>query len=518
MKIVRVREMRKIDRRAIKGLGIPGVVLMENAGQSVLTAMEDFFDFAGIRKVTIVCGRGNNGGDGFVVARYLMNEGISVNTFIVGDPSIIKGDAKRNRDIFFGLGGKITPVRSKRSLERLRESLGDSDICVDAIFGTGFSGIIRGIAQEVVSAINESSAFIVSVDSPSGIDSDTGGVAGEAIQADLTVTMGLPKVGQLLYPGRYYVGELYIADIGFPEHVIDDVNPMGALVEQDIIQRFLPWRAPNLHKGAFGKALIVSGSTGMSGAAAMSGTSALRAGAGLVYLAIPESLNPILEEKCTEVITIPVLQTKTGAISIDAYEKIMEKVADVDVVAVGPGLSQDPETKKMVRKVVEDAPIPLVIDADGINALVNNTAILKKRIRATIVTPHPGEIARLIKRSVREIEEDRVGICTTYAKRWGVVLVLKGAPTVIAHPDGQYWINSHVNSGLATAGSGDVLTGLIVGFLAQKTSPIAAAVSGVYIHSYAGELLRETKGEHGLIAGDLVDSIPEAIVKTLKEK
>ncbi|MCK4397064.1 NAD(P)H-hydrate dehydratase [candidate division WOR-3 bacterium] len=517
MKIVSIKEMREIDRMAIKELGIPGVVLMENAGQSVVSAMEDFFGLENVHKVTVVCGKGNNGGDGFVVSRYLINQKISVDVYIMGTVSSIVGDAKKNLDILAGLGLNPKVIVSKKDLRELRTSLTHSGIAVDAIFGTGFSGKIRGITEDVVKELNEAGINIVSVDTPSGIDSDTGAVSGEVVQADLTVTMGLPKVGQFLYPARHYVGELYVADIGFPEQVINDVEVKGTLVDNEVLRRFIPWRAPNLHKGAFGRILIIAGSTGMSGAAAMAATSALRAGAGLVYLAIPEHLNPILEAKCTETITIPLPQTEDGSISLKAYTKIMDEIKKVDVVAIGPGMSQHPETQKLVRKVAENANAPLLVDADGINALVGYTKVLKKRKKPTVITPHPGEMARLIESNARDIERNKVEVSRRYASKWGVILVLKGAPTVTSEQDGSFWLNPHVNSGLATAGSGDVLTGLIIGFLAQKTTPLAAAVSGVYIHSLAGEILKEKMGEHSIIAGDLIDAIPSAILKALKE-
>ncbi len=517
MRVVSVKEMREIDRIAIKKLGIPGVVLMENAGQSVVSAMEDFFDLENVKEVTIVCGRGNNGGDGFVVARYLMNQKIDVCVYIIGNVSSIVGDAKTNLDIIKGLGLKPKTIKNKSDLRKLKLSLSASDIVVDAVFGTGFSGKIRGIGEDVVKEINESGRKIVSVDTPSGIDSDTGNVSGVAIKADLTVTMGLPKTGQFLYPAKHYTGELYVADIGFPEQVIENVNAGGTLVDDEILRRFIPWRAPNLHKGAFGRILIVAGSTGMTGAAAMAATSALRAGAGLVYLAIPEHLNSILETKCTETITIPVPQTDNGSISLKAYDIIMEQASGVDVMAIGPGLSQRPETQELVKKIVKNANIPLLIDADGINALAGHTTILKKRKRPTIITPHPGEMARLINHSAGEIDKNRIIISQKYASEWGVILVLKGAPTVISDQEGKFFLNPLVNSGLATAGSGDVLTGLIIGFLAQKTTPLAAAVSGVYIHSLVGEVLKEKMGEHSIIAGDLIDAIPQAITKALKD-
>lgn len=514
MKIVSVKEMRAIDRASIKGLGIPGVILMENAGQSVVDAMADFFEMEGVGKVTVVCGRGNNGGDGFVIARCLMNQGIAVDVFIVAESlSSISGDAKKNLDVLKKLGFKPQTVKSKNDIGKLRVSIYSSDIVVDAIFGTGFSGELRGIAGLVVREMNESGIPIVAVDTPSGINSDIGAVAGAAIKADLTVTMGLPKQGQFLYPARHYVGELYVADIGFPEQAIEKVSPRGTLVDSPVVQRFLPWRAPNLHKGAFGRILIIAGSTGMTGAAAMSGISALRAGAGLVYLAIPEHLNTVLETKCTEVITVPVPHTSDGSISLGAYGGLMERMEGVDVAAIGPGMGQNKETQKFVRKVVRDAKVPLLIDADGINALVGNLSTLKKRSMPTIITPHPGEMGRLINVSAAAIESNKIAVARQYASKWSVILVLKGAPTVIAEPDGSFWLNSHVNSGLATAGSGDVLSGLIIGFLGQRTTPLAAAVSGVHVHGVCGELLLDEVGEHAMIAGDLMDTIPEAIKK-----
>jgi hydroxyethylthiazole kinase-like uncharacterized protein yjeF len=434
--------------------------------------------------------------------------------FLIADSlSSVTGDAKKNLDILKRLGKKPQLIKTKRDIGTLRVSIYSSDIVVDAIFGTGFSGSLGGIAEMVVGEMNESGIPLVAVDTPSGIDSDIGSVAGTAIKAELTVTMGLPKQGQFLYPARHYVGELYVADIGFPGQAIEAVAPLGTLVESGVVQRFLPWRAPNLHKGAFGRILIIAGSTGMTGAAAMSATSALRAGAGLVYLAIPEHLNPILEAKCTEVITVPVASSSDGSISMDAYGALEEKIGEVDVVAIGPGMGRNRETQELVRNVVMKTRLPLLIDADGINAMIGNLSLLKKRSMPTIITPHAGEMERLIGTGASEIEGNKIEIAREYARKWGVILVLKGAPTVIAEPDGSFWLNSHVNSGLATAGSGDVLSGLIIGFLGQRTTPIAAAVAGVHVHGLCGEILREDLGEHAMIAGDLIDAIPRAIKK-----
>ena len=516
MKIVTVEEMREIDKIAIKELGIPGAVLMENAGQSVVSSMENYFDLNSTNKITVVCGKGNNGGDGFVAARYLTNLQKNVDVFIIGDDKTIKGDAGNNLKILKNLGVKPRIIKTQNDIRFLSQSLTTSDIVVDAIFGTGFKGKIEGIGANVVSRINESENGIVAVDTPSGTDSNTGKVSGIAIKADITVTMGLPKSGQFLYPAKNYVGELYIADIGFPEQAIDRVSPGGTLIDEKIVQRFIPWRVQNMHKGGFGRILIIAGSTGMTGAAALSATSALRAGAGLVYLAIPEGLNPILEEKCTETITIPVHQTDEGSISIKAYDRIMKKISEVDAVAIGPGMSQNAETQKLIRKVIENAAVPLLIDADGINALQGNTEIIKKRRKATILTPHPGEMARLINSSARTVDENRLEVANRFTSEWGVILVLKGVPTIISKDDGTYWLNNCANSGLATGGSGDVLSGLIIGFLGQKTTPLAAAVSGVYIHSLAGEILRENIGEHSMIAGDILNTIPQAIQQVLK--
>lgn len=516
MKVVNVEDMRRIDREAIKNLGIPGAVLMDNAGQGVIASIDDYYDFEDINKVTVVCGKGNNGGDGFVVTRYLLDRNISVDVFVVGKSSDIKGDAKINFDVVKGLGIKPKTIEDRKGLKYLRKSLSDSDIVVDAIFGTGFSGEIRGIAADVVKEINESDAGVVAVDAPSGIDCNRGEVLGTAVKANITATMGLPKMGQFLYPARHYIGELYVVDIGFPEQVIHKIDPPGTVVDSQVAARFIPWRAPNLHKGAFGRVLIVACSTGMTGAGAMAATSSLRAGAGLVYLAVPEHLNPILEEKCTETITIPVPQTESGSISMDAFDIIMDKAADVDVMAVGPGISRNVETQKLIRKLISESKLPIIIDADGINALEGNTDILKKRKQPVIVTPHPGEMSRIIDESVKSIVSNKITVCRNYAKEWQVILVLKGAPTVIAKQDGNFWVNSFVNSGMATGGSGDVLTGLIAGFLAQRTTPVGAAVGGVFIHSQAGEILKENLGEHSMIAGDLIDAIPQAIVDTIE--
>jgi NAD(P)H-hydrate epimerase len=507
--------MKRIDRAAITRYGIPGMVLMENAGRGVVQVIEHCFDMSLRPRITIVCGTGNNGGDGMVVCRHLLAAGASPRLFLVGRKDRVKGDAKVNMSILERSGVPVTEMDGRIHRE-FSSHLRQADLVVDALFGTGFKGRLSGLAATVVDRINRSSLPVVSVDCPSGIDADTGRVGGECVKAELTVTMGLPKVGLLLYPGRSLVGELWVADIGIPESVIGEQAIQTKVVDLEEVS--LPERDPAGHKTTFGWVVVIAGSPGMTGAGAMASRASLRCGAGMATLCLPRNLNSALEAKLTEVMTYPLPETRNGTISLDALKAAEPIIEKADVLVVGPGLSTDAETSEMVCSLLERVDLPIVVDADALSALAGKLDLLKRRVSPTILTPHPGEMSRLTGLPVDRITNDRLAVASQFSNTYRVITVLKGAPTVLASPDGHCFLNITGNSGLATAGSGDVLSGMIAGMLAQGLDPIEAGKTSVYLHGLAGDLSSSRVTEYSVVATDLLESIPEAIRASLESE
>lgn len=492
--------MERVDRRARDRYRIPSIVLMENAARGLVDVLGEYFTISDL-KVLVVCGSGNNGGDGFAAARHLRIRGAEVRTFFVGIEKKLKGDARTNR--------LITGIDYRRGLDRVIADF-RPDLTIDAIFGTGFKGRPEGRYRRAIEAINRSDSFIVSVDIPSGVNGTDGSVDGVAVMADLTVTMCLPKTGLLLYPGRYYCGDLWVVDIGITPEMIG--TGLTNLLDGETIRGILPYRDPAGHKGTFGKVLVIAGSRGFSGAACLCANGALKAGAGLVYLGVPSGLIGVVEAKLTEVVKFPLPQTDRVTLSRKAERLIRDKLADVDAVVIGPGISTDDETKALLFNLLPCIRVPKVIDADGVNIIGTNPRIIGRLKGETILTPHPGELSRLIKVSPDEINRNRIEIARDYSKRFGVNLVIKGAPTVIGSPEGDVWVNPTGNSGLASGGSGDVLTGMIGGLIAQGAKPFDAACGGVYLHGLAADLaVEDEENEFSLVAGDLLKFIGRAI-------
>ena len=508
MKVVTTQQMRDIDRITIEEVGIPGLKLMERAGQGVVKAIEGTLIDIEQSRIVIFCGKGNNGGDGFVVARLLSQTGADVEVYLLGERSEIQGDAKANLDR--ALSMNLT-IREVGNIDQISQPL-QADVLVDAIFGTGIKGTVRGLPAEVIECMNRSEGKVVAVDAPSGLNTDTGAVEGPCVRAEVTATMGLPKVGLLLYPGKAYVGKIEVVDIGVPTEVIDQAGITLECVEHDEVSRTIPRREPNAHKGDCGRVAVVAGSVGMTGAAALTCQAALRSGAGMTILGIPKSLNDVMEVKLTETMTRPLPETEERTLSLAAQADIEELLAWADVLAIGPGLSQNEETQELVRKVIQNVKKPAVIDADGLNALAGHIDCLSHCEADLILTPHSGELSRLINRHISDIEAKRIDTAQRSSKDLGSVLVLKGAPTVTANPSGYVYINSTGNAGMATAGCGDVLTGMIAGLLAQGLKGIDAAKAGVYLHGLAGDLVAEEKGEWGVLAGDMVETVPETLL------
>jgi len=515
MHVLTPEEMGTLDRITIEEIGIPQEVLMENAGRTVYSVMEQNFEFPlDEAKVTVIAGPGNNGGDGLVVARYLLERVERLSVFLVGKRSSLKGSALLNLNVFEKMGGTVREILEIN--EYVKNEILNSDIIVDAIFGTGFKGKPQNIYKDVIELINASGAFVISVDIPSGINGATGESNGIAVLADITVTMAFPKIGHLLYPGRLHTGELIIANIGIPESLAEERIKRHTIEEKEL-KTFLPVRFGPEHKGEVGRVLIFAGSTGFSGAATLASLASLRIGAGLAYLAIPKSLNPVLEVKATEVITIPV-EEENGVITKDAINEIYKKEITFDCIAMGPGLTRREQIKDAVIEILKKYKGPIVLDADAVVVLSGNTDILKGRDIPPILTPHPGELGSLLHISPSEVNRKRIEIAERFAKEYEVILVLKGAPTVIASPEGHIWINTTGNPGLASGGTGDVLTGMIAGLLAQELSPLRASMLGVYLHGLAGDFAAADLSTYSLLASDLLDYIPDAICSLLEEE
>jgi len=480
---------------------------MENAGGSVYSAIKGLYEYP-LEDVSavVVAGRGNNGGDGLVVARYLSQEVDELFVYLIGKKADLKGSPLRNLEILEKMGIEIIEVDEID--EEMEDSVLGADIVVDALFGTGFRGKAEGIYAELIDIINASDAFIASVDIASGVNARTGEVTSDAVIADITVTMAFPKTGHFLYPGKLFTGELIVADIGIPRSLAEGMIKR-ATVEEDDVREILPVRLGNEHKGDVGRVLVIAGSRGFTGAASLTSMASMRMGAGLTYLAIPESLNPILEAKVTEVITLPVAEVD-GSISEDAVDRLLDE-GKYDSIAIGPGLSRKESAVRAVSRLLEKYRGPLVIDADGVWALKGKLELLKGREVPPILTPHPGELGHLLDLTPDEINRRRMEVASEFAVKHGVVLVLKGAPTVIGTPGGFLWINTTGNPGLASGGTGDVLTGMIASLLAQGVPPVESAIAGVYLHGLAGDLAAADLSEYSLMAGDLLDYIPDAI-------
>lgn len=505
-------EMRALDQRAMSQLGIPGVRLMENAGRGAAQAILTHFGSQRRKRVVICCGKGNNGGDGFVVARRLKAAGAAVKVFLLAQTSEVKGDSGAMLAAYLKAGGRIQEVTREADLRSLEKALASADLVVDALLGTGLAGPVTGLYALAIESINRSAKPVAALDLPSGLSSDHGRLLGPVVAAVLTTTFAGWKRGLLLYPGAAKAGQVIVVDIGIPDSAAREGTGLVLLEASDIAPLFPP-REPDSHKGAFGRLLVVAGSAGKTGAAALAGRAALRTGAGLVTIAAPRSQQPIIATLGMEVMTEPLPETPGQSASLKAKDRILELVSATDALALGPGLSLDPETQNLARELVREVDKPMVVDADGLSALAGHLDFLKKAPAPRCLTPHPGEMARLLGSTVAEVQAERIETVRSFCQRAGGFLVLKGARSVIGEPGGTVFINPTGNPGMATAGSGDVLTGMVGALLARGMDPLAALQAGVYLHGLAGDLARDEKGEAGIIAGDILEAIPRAILK-----
>ncbi len=504
--------MQDLDRRTIQECGVPGIVLMENAGRGAAELLVRSFPEVRTGWVAVLAGQGSNGGDGFVIARHLMNWGIKTRVFLLTGKDNVRGDALTNLKIWLNMGGELTEILSKGNFTKAKQEFATARLIVDAIFGTGLNSEVQGIFKDIISFINSIPQPVLAVDIPSGLDATVGKVLGTAIRASLTATFGLAKIGQVIEPGTQYVGSLEVVDIGIPRVVIEESDIKTYLIDPETLNlSLLDPRPAQAHKGDYGHLFVVAGSPGKTGAAAMICHGALRTGAGLVTLGIPASLNPILEAKLTEAMTEPLPDAGTGYLCPDASERIRELMEGKTALALGPGISTQPQVQELLREIIPVVPVPLVIDADGITSLALQPEILKQCRSSVVLTPHPGEMARLAGITTEAVQADRIGVAKDFAATYGCIVVLKGSKTVISTPDGNVYINSTGNPGMASGGAGDVLTGMIGGLMAQGLPPLEAATWGVYLHGLAGDIAAHELGEIPLIAGDLIDYLPDAL-------
>ncbi|MEE4311353.1 MAG: NAD(P)H-hydrate dehydratase [candidate division KSB1 bacterium] len=505
MKISTVSEMRAMDKAAIEKYGIVEHLLMENAGLSAFFVIENALGIRGNR-FTILCGVGNNGGDGLVIARKIKSNGGQATVHILGDASRFKGAARLNYEIAEKIGLELIHASDTESISN---ALNDTDVIVDAIFGTGLDREVSGRYADIIEMINESACPVVSVDIPSGVHGDTGQVMGCAVQADYTVTFGGPKVGNLLYPGYDLGGTLYTTYISFPP----ELHSSGELkIATNDPMPLAPRRAAS-HKGDYGKILFIAGSSSYMGAPYFAAMSFLKAGGGLSFLAAPESISPFIANKGSEIIMLPQKETATGSIHPDNKTALLEFAASTDMVVMGPGLSLNEETRVLVRQLAAEIEKPLLIDGDGITAVAEDPGCIRHRKSDTILTPHPGEMSRLVKKEIPEIASDRTGILQNASTDLKSIIVLKGAHSLIGYPDERVFINLSGNPGMATAGSGDVLTGTIAAMRGLGMTIEDAVRMGVFVHGFAGDIAAETTGADGLLAGDIMESLPDALTE-----
>lgn len=513
MRILNADQMREADRRTIHDIGLASLVLMENAGRQVVAAIESLYPDLGERQVAIVCGKGNNGGDGFVVARTLHQRGVDVSVFVIGKVTEIKGDARINLEILGRIGQTVVEVADETAWELHGTEITSHDLIIDAMFGIGLTAPLTGFYETVVADLNEAGVPIVSIDMPSGLSADTCDLIGDAIDATVTVTLGAPKLPLVLPPAESRSGEVVVADIGIPVDVFDQLEgPHLELLTREQMRPLIPARAVDAHKGDFGRVVVVAGSVGKAGAAVLCAQGAMRSGAGLVTVASPRSCQPTIAAHAAEYMTEGLDETPDGTVHFAAAAAVL--AIEADVIVAGPGLGRGEGVTTFVRELLDKYDGPLVLDADALNAFADEPSLLVGREgRDVIITPHPGEMARLVGCSVEDLQADRIGIATDFAKRHKLYVVLKGYRTLVVTPDEQVFVNPTGCAGMATGGTGDVLAGMLAAWLAQLLDAEAACKLAVYLHGSAGELADADNGEVSMTAGDLVDHIGDAVLE-----
>jgi len=511
LKITTGSEMGEIDRYAIQEMGVPGCVLMENAARSVCRTLVYALQKGEKPTITVISGSGNNGGDGFCAARVLSCWGFRVFAVHVGRIQSLKPDAKLNYKLLQEYGQEIISITSESDLDKLDGVLEKSDWLIDALFGTGLSRPIIGIAGKVIEKCRKFKGNVLAVDIPSGINSDTGKIMGTVLPANITVTFGLPKWGHLLFPGAGKIGKLIVADIGFPPQMLESESIGGTLTTAEFVRKNLPTRALDAHKGSCGKLGVIAGSRHTLGAAILTCKAALRTGAGYVTLLLPNYLEPLSKIAVPDIVTMGLTDMEGGFITTNAVDTALGHTRNKDAVALGPGVGIAPSTRDFIIDFLEENKLPTVIDADGLNSLAMHDDLKRNPEVPWIFTPHPGEAARLLNIPIEKAIDDIIGTGKKIAEKYKAVVVMKGANSIIINMDGKIFVNTTGNPGMATMGMGDILTGIISTLLAQGVDPFIAAAAGVYIHGLAGDIVAGEIGPESIIASDLVMKIPEAI-------
>ncbi len=511
MKVLTSSEMKAIDRKAIEEIGIPGPVLMENAGIRIMSALKQRFAALENERIVIIAGKGNNGGDGLVVARHLWNRGARPSVLLIASREEVKGDAAVNLRIVLNMAIPVKEVRTPADWRRERRALSGATLIVDALFGTGLLKPLDGIYAAVVAGINASGAFTVAVDIPSGLSSDTAKIIGPCVRADLTVALAAPKIAHVLPPAEEFVGDLVVAPIGIPAALFRNPGLKLDIIEHGDVRPFFPERKRDAHKGSYGHVLVVGGSVGKTGAAVLAGKAALKTGAGLVTVAVPSSALPAVGRSMAELMTEPLAETPERTISEGAVPRALEILKGKSVLLLGPGISTHPSTARFVRALLPLVRVPMVIDADGLNIVAEDPGLLGSMKAPAVLTPHPGEFGRLVGMTTAEILSGRIELARAFSRRHGVFLVLKGYRTLIVSPDGRVSINPTGNPGMATGGSGDVLGGIIAAQIAQEKDIRGATISAVFAHGLSGDLAADRLGERSLVAGDLIRFLPDAL-------
>jgi len=512
MRILNAAQMLEADRCTIDELGIPSLVLMENAGRQVVAAIEASYESQLEEQIGILCGKGSNGGDGFVVARTLIQRGVDATVFVIGAIADVGGDARKNLDTLGHLGVTVVEVADEQTWELHFSEISQCRLLVDAMVGTGLSSALRGMMETVVADINASGIPVVSIDLPSGMSADTPHVVGDVIDASMTVSLAAPKLPLVLPPGELHAGDVVIADIGIPPEVLEGLGgPRVDLLTPEQVRVLVEPRTAEAHKGDFGRVTIVAGSSGKSGAANLAAVGALRSGAGLVTVATPVTCESVLASMTPEVMTEALEESSHGTVVAAALERVLS--LQHDVIACGPGLGRGPQVAGFVRGLLNRATVPLVLDADALTVLADDSSALERRDERSviIITPHPGEMARLVGRSVEEIQADRIQIAAEFAVAKGLYVVLKGYRSIIATPEGRVFINPTGNAGMATGGTGDVLAGMVAAWLGQLLDAEAACKLSVFLHGAAGDLAEDRHGEVAMIATDLVACLGTAL-------
>ncbi|TDI12196.1 MAG: NAD(P)H-hydrate dehydratase [Acidobacteria bacterium] len=512
MKILDAKQMRNIDARTVREYGISTLVLMENAGARATEALEELCEDLEHRGVLLLCSKGNNGGDGFVVARHLHNRGVQARVVLLCKPSEVRDDALVNLRILGKMGVEVSVAADAGAWSALLPDLERYDLIVDAILGTGLKGAVRGFLKNVISDLACLDAEVVALDIPSGLSADSPHVPGEAVVADFTLAMGLPKIPHVFPPAELFCGEVCVLDISLPAAAVDAEEVTLDLLEEDVVRRMLPTRARDSHKGDFGHVLVVAGSRSKPGAAALAALGCLRAGAGLVTVATGRNAQPMVHAHCAEAMVEPLPETEGGTLSRTVLTPILKMLDGVDAVVLGPGLGTATDVTQVIRKLVQKVELPMVLDADGLNAFASKPDMLTgDDTRPRILTPHPGEFARLLGVETKQVLRERLELTRRFAHDHHCFVVLKGYRTLVVTPSGRSYVNTTGNPGMATAGSGDVLSGIIGALVAQSSDVLPGILAAVYLHGLAGDRAAAHRGVQGLMASDILEHLPETM-------